>query len=236
MDQWDEERQDWAAAPHPDGPPAGSRPRRALVVAIATVLLAAAAGTGIWLLARDGSDGGTDQGDVLPGVVPSSSPTGYGSYPTASASPGYGSYPTSSASPGYGSYPSASATDPCAALDATTAQQLGLGTGLPDNPGNAGVQLNSCRWSYSGSDGREAAAFHLVYTRDVPVSPSPTPISVVGVPSAVATSNDNACAILWPASFGEVLVHVARVNAGPQRDLCALASEFAAAVAPRVPS
>lgn len=216
MDQWDEERQDWAAAPHPDGPPSGNRPRRLLAVAIATVLLAAAAGTGIWLLARDGGDVSTDQGDVLPGVVPSSSPTWTGSYPTASASPG-------------------SAIDPCAVLDATTAQQMGLGTGLPDDPSNSSVQLRSCKWSYSGSDGRETATFHLLYTRNVPVSPSPTPIPVAGVPSAVATSNDNACAILWPASFGEVLVHVARVNEGPQRDLCGLASDFAAAVAPRVP-
>ncbi|WP_329149390.1 DUF3558 domain-containing protein [Streptomyces sp. NBC_01456] len=216
MDQWDEERQDWAAAPHPDGPPSGSRPRRMLVVAIAAVLLAAAAGTGIWLLARDGSSHITDQGGVLPGVLPSSSPTGDGSVSTTPASPG-------------------ASIDPCTAVDATTAQQLGLGTGLPDDPTNSSVQLKSCKWSYSGPDGRETATFHLIYTREVPVSPSPTPIPVAGVPSAVATGNDNACAVLWPASFGEVLVHVARVNEGPQRDLCSLASDFAGAVAPRVP-
>ena len=125
--------------------------------------------------------------------------------------------------------------DPCAVLDASTAQQLGLDTGQPDDPSNSSVQLKSCKWGYTGPDGRPAATFHLIYTSRVPISPSPTPIPVAGVPSAVASGNDNGCAVLWPTSFGEVLVHVARVNEGPQRDLCSLASDFAAAVAPRVP-
>ncbi|MFJ9416974.1 DUF3558 domain-containing protein [Streptomyces sp. NPDC101227] len=167
-------------------------------MALAVALLAGAAGTGIWLLARDDGDGASH-------------------YPGGSSGTG-------------------AASDPCAAVDVALAKEWGLDSGRPDNPTDPNAGLTSCQWGYYGSNTSATAVFHLIYAKGpVPMSPSPTPIAVTGVPSATASENDTACAVQWPTSFGKAIVHVARSGEGLPGDLCSLAAGFAGAVAPRVP-
>lgn len=59
MDLWDENRQEWTKAAPAERPPHASRARRLLIATVAAVLLCGALGTGVWLLARDGT---TDSG------------------------------------------------------------------------------------------------------------------------------------------------------------------------------
>ncbi|MFH8569381.1 DUF3558 family protein [Streptomyces sp. NPDC017993] len=188
-----------------------------LIVAIAVVLLSAAAGGGIWQLASDGSNDSSDPMGGFPGTMPSGAPSATEPLSTTSAVPG-------------------SALDPCTAVDTAMARQWGLGGGRPESVGNGESPMRICTWGLYGSGTTASGTFRLIYAKDMPVSPEPTPISVAGVPSAKASGNDNGCVVQWPTSFGQALVHAARVSDGAGGDLCRLAADFASAVAIRVPS
>ncbi|GAA2658857.1 DUF3558 domain-containing protein [Streptomyces lunalinharesii] len=225
MDQWNEDKQDWLEPARPVGAPPDGRSRRMLIVTGSVVVLVAAAVVGLWQLARDGqpdSPGWSGAPPTAPGGGWSSSPGG-----GWSSSPGGGPV----ASPGSGDL--ASAPDPCAALDASTAAAWGLSAGRPNNPTDPQAGLKACTWS--GTVGGAAVTYTLIYAKDIPVSPEPTPTSVVGIPSASVLGNDQGCAIVWPTSFGKVFAHV-KVDSGTQPDLCNSAATFATQVAPRVPS
>ncbi|AIA01302.1 hypothetical protein SAZ_04430 [Streptomyces noursei ZPM] len=217
MDQWDEEKQDWLEPARPVGGPPDGRSRRMLIVTGSAVVLVAAAVVGLWQLARDGQP----DSPGWSGAPPSAPGGGW------SSSPGGGSV----ASPGSDGL--AAAPDPCAALDANTAAAWGLSAGRPNNPSDPQAGLKACSWS--GTVGGAALTYTLIYAKDIPVSPEPTPTSVTGVPSASVLGNDQGCAIVWPTSFGKVFVHV-KADTGTQPNLCDSAATFATQVAPRVPS
>lgn len=187
-----------------------------LIVAGAVALLAAAAGVGTWQLASDGSDG--SPGSMgMPGAMPSGAPSATEPLSTASAEPG-------------------SALDPCVVVDSSMATEWGLGGGTSETSGTDDAPIRVCTWARQGSGTAGSATFRLIYAKALPLSPEPTPISVTGIPSARASGNENGCAVQWPTSFGQALVHARWVYEGEGGDLCRLAADFAGAVAVRVPS
>ncbi|MGR4880747.1 DUF3558 family protein [Streptomyces sp. LARHCF249] len=119
--------------------------------------------------------------------------------------------------------------DPCDAVDSDVSDEWELDSPEPDRSDK--VPMRACSWN---SD-RESARLMVMYSRDIPLEPEPTPTSVAGVSSAMVSGNDKGCVILWPASFGKVLVVAQRGTAEPDRHVCDIAADFAEAVAPEVP-
>lgn len=119
--------------------------------------------------------------------------------------------------------------DPCDAVDGDVTDEWELDSPEPDRSDQ--VPMRACSWN---SD-RESARLMVMYSRDIPLDPRPTPTSVAGVSSARVSGNDKACVILWPASFGKVLVIAQEGTSEPDRDVCDIAADFAEAVAPGVP-
>jgi len=213
MDQWDEDQQDWTNPSPPDEPPPGSRTLRLMIVTIVAVLLSAAAGTGIWLLVRDG--GTPSVADALPGAPRSGLPVGT---EAASAEPG-------------------DVPDPCAAVDDALIQQWYLTSGQTETPSSdGGGLLKICSWQSFDGDSSVAIKFTLMYTGNVPLSPAPTPIQVDGAPDAAASGNENGCVVQLPASFGKIFVYASPVDANRTGDMCRLAADFAGGLAPRLPT
>ncbi|MER6048239.1 DUF3558 family protein [Streptomyces sp. NPDC001793] len=217
MAQWDEDAQDWVAPSRPARPSADGRTRRMLIVTFAVLVLVAAAVVGLWQLA------GEDEPGPPEWTVPSAMPSG-----------GWTNTPT----PGLSSEPGGGLTttaDPCAAVDASTASSWGLSSGSASNPGSSQSGLRACSWSGTAPTTGAYITYTLVYSKDLPMSPAPTPTSIAGVPSASVAGNDLGCVVLWSTSFGKAFVH-ARPSSGTQPNLCTAAANFASLVAPRVPS
>lgn len=220
MDQWDENNQDWTAPAPPQGPPPGVRTGRVVIATAVAVALCAAAGAGIWALARhsvDGSQGSAGSGLPLSGAT-SGQTTGAqtdGAVPTAAAS--------------------ADASNPCAAVSEEVATKFGLDAGQPD-PGEthstAAPEINACRWTQWDSDTRAIAQIRLLYTTGNTSLDSATPIAVDGVPDATASGNDKVCVVRWPTSFGVAFASVNPVNGYSGQNPCDVAAAFAGAVAP----
>lgn len=119
--------------------------------------------------------------------------------------------------------------DPCDAVDSDVSDEWRLDSPEPDRSDE--IPMRACRWNSE----RESVQLMVMYSRDIPLNPEPTPTSVAGVRSAMVSGNDRACVILWPASFGKVLVVAQRGTGEPDREVCEIAAEFAEAVAPEVP-
>ncbi|MGG2461215.1 DUF3558 family protein [Streptomyces sp. RGM 3693] len=218
MDQWNEDTQEWVEPSRPTNALPDGRSHRMLIVTVTVLVLVAAAVVGLWQLARDDSQGSPGWSGIQPSA-PGVSWSGTPGQPTPSSVPG----------------DLGTAADPCTALDANTAATLGLSPGRSENPTNPQAGLKACSWSGTGSSGGASVTYTLIYSRDVPVSPEPTPTSIAGLPSASVTGNDLGCVVLWPTSFGKAMVH-AKSDSGSQPNLCNSAAGFATEVAPRVPS
>ncbi|QRX90068.1 DUF3558 family protein [Streptomyces sp. A1-5] len=217
MAQWDEDTQDWVEPPRPAGRQPDGRSRRMLIVTAAVLVLVAGAVVGLYELAGD--DGPDTSQWGIPSVVPS---PGWSSTPSAPwSSPGSGDLGTTA--------------DPCSAIDTSTAASLGLSSGSAANPGNSQTGMRACSWSGAGSTAGTSITYTLIYSRDIPMSPEPTPTSISGLSSASVAGNAQGCVIVWPATFGKVFVH-ARPSSGTEASLCTAAANFASLVAPRVPS
>ncbi|WP_406342575.1 hypothetical protein [Streptomyces sp. NBC_00648] len=112
MSYWDADAQRWIQGPTatagdggPGQPPPDDGLRRMLIVVFVAVLLCAAAGTGIWALARDTSDAGPASPRYLPapGIATD----------TATATPGYPDvFPTTTDEPTTAAEPTTATTDP----------------------------------------------------------------------------------------------------------------------------
>ncbi|TJZ54349.1 DUF3558 domain-containing protein [Streptomyces piniterrae] len=210
MDQWDESRQDWTEPDRAEGPLPGTRTARVAVVTAVAVVLCVAAGVGIWAWARDA------------GADTSGAGSPDGSWPSASYGSTQNAAGETAGTAGSGDVPS----DPCAALSSELEQkwELQRDTTMTE-PG--------CRWVPQGD------RTHFIVLRYSDTGPaqwdSISPITVDGVPSATSHRMASRCMIQWPTSFGSASVAVnALYNAGG-RDLCDIAADFTAAVAPNVP-
>ncbi|NBE51690.1 DUF3558 family protein [Streptomyces boluensis] len=207
MDLWDEDRQEWGTADAADRPAHPSRARRLLIATVAAALLCGAAGTGIWLLARDSDESGSGSGEL---------PSGGGESGRSGAAP--------------------DSADACAAVDASTAEAWGLDSGREAETEGAGVALHGgCVWTLWDAQTEAVAEVSLYYSEETPIEPAPTPVSVDGLPSARSSGNAAGCLVVWPTSFGMAVVHVAPENDGPGQDLCDLAADFAGEIAANVP-
>ncbi|MYT29905.1 MULTISPECIES: DUF3558 domain-containing protein [unclassified Streptomyces] len=214
MAQWDEDAQDWVAPSRPNRPSADGRTRRMLMVTVAVLVLVAGAVVGLWQLAGDDAPGPPDWS--VPSALPS------------------GSW-TNTPTPGFSSEPGGGLTttaDPCTVIDASTESSWGLSAG---SASSAQTGLKACSWSATASTTGAYLTYTLIYSKDLPMSPAPTPTYISGVPSASVAGNDLGCVVVWSASFGKVFVH-ARPNSGTQANVCTAAANFASLVAPRVPS
>ncbi|MFE4016946.1 DUF3558 family protein [Streptomyces sp. NPDC059101] len=216
MAQWNDDRQDWVEPSRPVSALPDGRSRRMLIVTVTVLVLVAAAVVGLWRLARDDSQDSPGWSG-LPSSAPSVSWSGTPGEPGSSSGPGA----------------VGTAADPCSALDPNTAAALGLSAGRADVSANPQSGLKACSWSWTS--GGVSLTYDLIYSKDIPVSPEPTPTSIANVPSASVTGNDLGCVVLWPTSFGKAFVHV-KSDSGAQPDLCNTAAGFASQVAPRVPS
>ncbi|WP_438489683.1 DUF3558 family protein [Streptomyces sp. S186] len=229
MPQWDEDMQDWVAPSRPARPSADGRLRRMLMVTVTVLVLVAAAVVGLWQLAGDDGPGPPEWN--IPTALPSG---GWTNTPAWTSTPTWTGTPT----PGFSSEPGGGLTttaDPCTVIDASTASSWGLSSGSASNPGSSQTGLRACSWSGTASSTGAYITYTLIYSKDLPMSPAPTPTSISGVPSASVAGNDLGCVVLWSTSFGKVFVH-ARPNSGAQANLCTAAANFASLVAPRVPS
>lgn len=119
--------------------------------------------------------------------------------------------------------------DPCDAVGSDVTGEWELDSPDPDRRDE--IPMRACSWT---SD-RESVRLLVMYSRDIPLEPKPTPTSVHGVRSAMVSGNDKGCVILWPTSFGKALVMAQQGSGSPDRDVCDIAADFAEAVAPEVP-
>ncbi|UUU39260.1 DUF3558 domain-containing protein [Streptomyces sp. NBC_00162] len=119
--------------------------------------------------------------------------------------------------------------DPCDAVDSDVTGEWKLDSPDPDRRDE--IPMRACSWT---SD-RESVRLLVMYSRDIPLEPKPTPTSVPGVRSAMVSGNAKGCVILWPTSFGKALVMAQQGTGSPDRNVCDIAADFAEAVAPEVP-
>ncbi|WP_328928390.1 DUF3558 domain-containing protein [Streptomyces sp. NBC_00190] len=219
MTEWDEDNQAWVEPETPDGPPPGERSRRVAIVVIAGALLSVAAGAGIWAAVRGDGDDPPDLSHALPGVtLPGATRSG----PPQTTRPAS----TARSTPGV-------LADPCEAVDSATARQWKLYSPEPDRRDQ--VPMRVCSWTWLGAGNSTTATLSVMYTKELPMEPKPKPTSVAGIPSAMVSGNDKGCVILWPASYGEVIVMAQRGDGELTRHVCEIAADFARAVAPSVP-
>jgi hypothetical protein len=207
MDQWDEDRQDWTEPDRPEGPPPGAKSARVAVVAALAVALCVAVGAGVWAWMPDGEAGSSGSG--APAQAGPTAPD------TSAAAPGEtGGSGTSHGVP----------TEPCAAVSDGLAAELSLQRPVADESG--------CRWRWTKDD---LTSFRLSYSDEPPAQwEDVSPIEVDGVPSATKYSNAMTCMVMWPTSYGSVNLSAGSA-AISEKDLCDLAAEFAAGVAPQIP-